>query len=135
MDELSKLMAKKKDAPEMSPEEIQAKLEVVKELMAMAQEAMGDGVKRGLDDMHASKVSVMAPDKEGLEEGLEKASDLVAGAPDEMMVGEADEESQVPESEDESREDMEAGDLESGEAEMSDDEDEDKPKKRGLFDL
>jgi hypothetical protein len=53
-------------------------------LMHMRKLAM-DHMKGGLDDMMTKKVSVMAPDEEGLEDGLQKAHDLAAsGALDKM---------------------------------------------------
>lgn len=110
MDELFSKLSKK-GSSDMSPEAKQAKMEVIMELMEMARELMGSGVKSGLDEMQ--KVSVMAPDAEGLEEGLEVAEDLVgeegalAEAADEVaasappMVSAED----VPEKEDEEDED------------------------------
>lgn len=90
MDELFSKLSKK-GSEDMSPEAKQAKMEVIMELMEMARELMGSGVKSGLDEMQ--KVSVMAPDAEGLEEGLEVAEDLVssedalAEAADEVAAG------------------------------------------------
>ena len=88
MDELSKLMSKKPSV-KMSPEEIQAKMETVMELLTMAQEAMGGSVKSGMDELMAPKevssVEVSAADPESLEEGLETAQDLVSGDDEEML--------------------------------------------------
>lgn len=98
MEELMKMLAKKKD-DKMSPDEVQAKMDVIKELLGMADEHMGSKVKSGLDDMQ--KVSVMAPDSESLEAGLDKAQDLVGAMPeDEDDEENADEKdaSEVPES-------------------------------------
>lgn len=76
MDELKKMMAKKAGkSEEMDQTAIEAKLDVIKELMEMAHAAMAGKVKGGLDEMH--KVTVAAPDAEGLEEGLEMAEDVV----------------------------------------------------------
>lgn len=75
MKDLEKMLMSKKDKGEMSKEDIQAKMDVLMELMQMAREAMGSKVKSGMDEMN--KVSVMAPDKEGLEEGLDKAKELM----------------------------------------------------------
>lgn len=86
MDEISKLMGKKPKT-KMSPEEIQAKMETVMELLTMAQEAMGDQVKGGMQEMmkpEVASVEVSAADPEDLEEGLETAQDLVAGDDEEM---------------------------------------------------
>lgn len=81
MDDLKKMMMKKADkAPEMDQAAIEAKLDVIKELMQMAQATMAGKVKGGLDEMH--KVTVMAPDQEGLAEGLDKAEDVVDEAPE-----------------------------------------------------
>ncbi len=78
IDALKQMMAKKK-SPEgkMSEDEITAKMDVIKELLDMAQKAMGDGVKGEMDSL--KKVSVMAPDDESLSEGLDLAKDLTAG--------------------------------------------------------
>lgn len=126
MDELKQMMmAKKKMSPDgkMSEDEIQAKMDVIKELLDMAQQAMGHDVKGGMDEMH--KVSVMAPDAHGLEQGLDMAKDVAAeaeGSPGEEASespekekmedmlgtdaeGSADEESKEPKDEEES-EDM-----------------------------
>lgn len=75
MKDLEKILMKKKESGKLSDEEAQAKMDVLQELMEMAHQAMGSKVKNGMDEM--KKVSVMAPDKEGLEEGLEKAQELV----------------------------------------------------------
>ena len=80
MDELKKMMAKKKHDGEMSAEEQQAKMDVIMELMEMAQGEMGSRVKSGMDDM--KKVTVAAPDSESLEEGLEAAQDVVGELPE-----------------------------------------------------
>ena len=54
-------------------------------LMHMRKMAM-DHMKGGLDDHMMKKVSVLAPDTEGLEDGLQKAHDLAAsGALDKMQ--------------------------------------------------
>jgi hypothetical protein len=50
---------------------MEAKMEALKELREMASKAMSDD----MDELQ--KVSVMAPDKEGLEEGLEKAREML----------------------------------------------------------
>ena len=84
----------------MSKESIQAKLDVISELMEEIQEAMGGEVKGGLEEMLASKmpsepmlgggkdlkkVTVAAPDEEGLKKGLEMAKDM---APEMSKMGE-----------------------------------------------
>lgn len=50
-----------------------AKLKVLKELRSMASGMMGDDVKDGM----MKKVSVAAPNKEGLKKGLETAQEMV----------------------------------------------------------
>lgn len=63
----------------------QAKIDVLKELMQMAKEAMRDKTKSGMDEMRsAQKVTVAAPDKESLLMGLEKAEDVLEGEMPEM---------------------------------------------------
>lgn len=97
MEELMKMLAKKKNSEgKMSDEEIQAKMDVIKELLEMADGEMGHRVKSGMDSMN--KITVAAPDAESLEAGLEKAQDLIEKS--------EDEESEVPES-------MESDDSES----------------------
>jgi hypothetical protein len=80
MKDLEKMLMSKKDKGEMSEQEMQAKMEVLQELLQMAQEAMGSKVKGGLDEMQ--KVSVMAPDKESLTKGLDLAKEVAAEAPE-----------------------------------------------------
>lgn len=84
-----KMLAAKKGTTDgkMNPDEMSAKLDVIKELLNMAHGAMGSKVKGGMDEMH--KVSVMAPDQKGLHQGLDLASALAAGGgadenPDDM---------------------------------------------------
>lgn len=95
---LAKLMAKKKGA-EMSPIEKEAKMGVVGDLRKMASDAMGDRLK-GLQ-----KVTVAAPDKSGLSEGLEKAQEMIGDGsqmPDEeSMDHESEESPEMEASEDE----------------------------------
>lgn len=83
MKDLEKMLMSKKDKSKMSDQEVQAKMDVLMELMEMAKDALGSKVKSGMDEMQ--KVSVSAPDKESLEEGLEKAQELVEKSPDMMM--------------------------------------------------
>lgn len=65
------MLMQKKDKSSMSKEEIQAKMEVLQELMDMCKDKMGQSVKSGMDEMN--KVTVAAPDKESLAMGLDKA--------------------------------------------------------------
>ncbi len=72
IDELKKALGPKKA---IDPMEKQAKLSALKGM----KKAAGDVISSGYDDMN--KVTVAAPDKAGLEKGLEKAEDLLDGAP------------------------------------------------------
>lgn len=80
MKDLEKLMSKAGKS-EMSDDAKKAKMEVIMELMEMAKEMMAEGVHKGMSEMKAPKgvkeVSVMAPDQEGLEEGLDMAKEIV----------------------------------------------------------
>lgn len=98
--DLEKMMMKKKDSGKMDDQAKQAKMEVLQELMQMCQEAMGNNVKSGMDEM--KKVSVMAPDKESLLEGLEKAEEVVESPMMEKMeeMSEEKDEEKKEESED-----------------------------------
>lgn len=69
---------------ELSKEMIQAKKEMLMELLGVSEEALKKRVKDGLDGARAMKVSVMAKDKEGLKEGLEKAEEVLEGEMPEM---------------------------------------------------
>lgn len=79
MKELEKLLAKK--GPKMDDKEVQAKMDVIKELLSMAHSAMGSKVKGDMDGLQ--KVSVMAPDKESLADGLDLAQELTESPEDE----------------------------------------------------
>lgn len=68
------MLMQKKDKSSMSKEEIQAKMEVLQELMDMCKDKMGQSVKSGMDEMN--KVTVAAPDKESLAMGLDKAKEI-----------------------------------------------------------
>lgn len=80
MKDLEKLMSKSGKS-EMSEDAKKAKMEVIMELMEMAKEMMADGVHKGMTEIKSPKeikeVSVMAPDQESLEEGLDVAKDIV----------------------------------------------------------
>jgi hypothetical protein len=74
MDKIKSLLARKlKEGKKVKPEEMGAKKSVLQELRADMAEKMGSKLG-GL-----KKVSVAAPDSEGLKKGLEKAEDLVEG--------------------------------------------------------
>lgn len=79
MKDISKLLAGESSAPsKLSPQEIQAKLDVIRELMEEMAEAMGGHVKSGLDELGAlKKVTVAAPDEESLEAGLDVAKEVL----------------------------------------------------------
>lgn len=57
-----------------------AKMKVLNELRSSMSDMMGNKMKSGMDGIQ--KVSVMAPNKEGLEKGLNKAEEIVATAPE-----------------------------------------------------
>lgn len=83
MKDLEKMMAKAggKSDEKMSDQAIQAKMDVLQELMDMCKEQMSSNVKSGMDEM--KKVTVMAPDEESLTEGLEVAKDITEEMPSE----------------------------------------------------
>lgn len=73
MDDKFKKLMSAKSGKKMHPLDKKAKLAAITDLHEQAKKAMGEklsGIK---------KVSVMADDKEGLEEGLEKAKELLEG--------------------------------------------------------
>lgn len=80
-DKLKKIMQKKRD---LSDNERDAKMDVVKQLRDMASSAMGDKID-GL-----RKVSVTSNSPEGLEEGLNKAREVVSGKELEQMKDHAE---------------------------------------------
>lgn len=90
MKDLEKMLMKKKSSGEMSKEEIQAKMEVLQELMEMCQQKMGSDVKNGMDEMQ--KVTVAAPDQESLLEGLEKAHEIAENPAVEALAETSDKE-------------------------------------------
>lgn len=71
--------AKKSVGEEMSPEHLKALRDVLDELIAMSSEEAGKQVKSGMEGLQ--KVTVAAPNKEGLEKGLEKAQEVVDEVP------------------------------------------------------
>lgn len=87
MKDLKDMLMPKKEDSKMSERDIKIKSDILKEIMQFAQDKMGEHVKSGMDDMQ--KVSVMAPDAQGLKMGLEKAQAIL---PDDEM-SEKDEES------------------------------------------
>lgn len=59
---------------EMNKMDIQAKMDVLKELYEMCSEKLGDKVEGGLKGLKS--VTVAAPDSESLHEGLEMAQEM-----------------------------------------------------------
>lgn len=96
MKSMEKLLMKKKDnsedGPPMDGSEMQAKMDVLHELMELAQNEMGDRLKSGMDE-HMQKVSVMSPNKEGMAEGLKKAEEMVSSSPEMMSSDDHDDDS------------------------------------------
>lgn len=71
---LAKLLEKKKrEGKMMSPMEADAKMSMLQAL----KDEMGDGMKDDLMAHKMNKVEIAAPDKEGLEEGLDTAKDVI----------------------------------------------------------
>lgn len=70
MKELMRSMSQKKESS-LSDNETKAKMDVLKELLAMASKSAGDEVIDGL-----RKVTVASPTTEGLEAGLDKAKHM-----------------------------------------------------------
>ena len=100
MKNLEQMLMQKKDKSEMSPEEVQAKMDVLQELMDMCKEKMGQSVKSGMDEMN--KVTVAAPDKESLAMGLDKAKEIAEDPKMAEMMEKPSEEPAEEESEDSS---------------------------------
>lgn len=112
---LKKIMERKGNKKPLSPVEKDAKMSVVEEMRKMAQEAMGDKLK-GL-----KKVTVASNDPEGLEEGLDKAKDLIGEMPKEDEEGSEDEMSELsPEDAHKAEEEMSMSDDDS-DSDMSED--------------
>lgn len=80
-DKLMKMMAKKKESGDMSEPEKKAKMSVLEELQKMATEAMGEKL-HGM-----KKVQVAGSSDEALEEGLDKAKELIGGEEEESEEG------------------------------------------------
>lgn len=88
MEELSSSGKPKK----MDEKSIQAKMDMLMELLGVSEEMLKGKSKMGLDEAKAMKVAVMAKDKEGLKQGLEKAEDILEGEMPEMEESEEMEE-------------------------------------------
>lgn len=83
----------------MSPNEIKAKMSVLEELMNMASGAEGDDLEGHFKGLQ--KVTIAAPDKKGLAEGLDKAEDMMSSPDDEEMHESLNEDMKDMNSEDE----------------------------------
>lgn len=120
MSELERMLSNKsKSGEEMSEEQLQVKMEMLKELMDHAKKGMGDRVLGGLEGL--KKVTVASPSQEGLEEGLEKAQELLQSKESPLMEEESEEE--MEESSDPSPAEMESKEKEGPKAEEEDEED------------
>lgn len=101
IDKLEKLLSKKHKAGKMlGDDEKKAKMDVIGCMRDMAAKAMGDKVS-GL-----KKVTVAAPDKEGLEKGLDKAKELLDSKEAEEPKSEEMDSEESPEEEASEVEDM-----------------------------
>lgn len=78
-------MMDEKRPSKMSANDLQAKKDVLMELLGMADEAMRGKSAKGMDELKGMKVSVMAKDPESMKKGLEKAEDLVKDRQDMEM--------------------------------------------------
>ena len=100
MKQMMEMLSKKDESKEMSQEDIQAKMDVLQELLEFASKHAGDDIVGKL-----KKVTVAAPSEQGLKEGLVKAQDMVEDMPEEdemspmdmMMASKEDEESEEEE--------------------------------------
>lgn len=77
MDDIKKMLGKKKDLDPMKKE---AKLSALKGLRNEMSDMMKDGIAGKLN-----KVTVAAPDKKSLEMGLDKAKDLLGAKPEDEL--------------------------------------------------
>lgn len=96
--DLKELLGKKKA---LDPDMKDTKMRVLKDMRKVASDAMSDGLKGAM-----TKATVVAKDKEGLEEGLDKAKELVASeetpeleATEEMLGEDLDGDQEMGESE------------------------------------
>ncbi len=130
MKDLEKMLMSKQGpeaSDESDPRVAKAKMDVLQELLQMAQEQMGAKVKGDMDGLQ--KVTVAAPDAEHLAEGLDKAKEVV-GSP---LMKEISEDADMPvHDEDQEEEQHEKMSLPEAKDKMSFD---DKPKKRKLFSM
>ena len=85
------LMKKLMQAEAMPKQEKSGKLAALKELIKQMDEIMSSDMDSPMEDSsmpEMQKVSIMAPDKEGLKQGLEKAEDILEGEMPEMEESE-----------------------------------------------
>ena len=91
-DKMIKELKAKKGMKELSPMEKEVKMDLTKEMGGVAKDALRNQVK-GL-----KKVTVASDSPEGLEEGLDKAKEIVESKEDESMEDESLEEPEMEES-------------------------------------
>jgi hypothetical protein len=89
---MKEMMEEMNPSKKMGKEDMSAKVDVLKELLQMAESELKGRSKMGLDGARAMKVSVMAKDKESLKEGLEKAEDVLESEMPEEMSDESEDE-------------------------------------------
>lgn len=77
-DMMKKLLEKKKSKGMLSDEESSAKMSVLKNLRGQSNDSLSEKLKG------AKKVSVMSDSQEGLEEGLDKAKEILHSKPTEL---------------------------------------------------
>jgi hypothetical protein len=98
MKEMMEEMMSSGKPKQMDEKAIQAKKEMLMELLGLADSEIKGRSKSGLDEARAMKVSVMAKDKEGLKEGLEKAEEVLESQmPEEMEEGSEEESEEMEE--------------------------------------
>jgi hypothetical protein len=106
MDEMMQMMDDKKSV-KMSEKDVQAKKDILKELLAECDAELQGRAKRGLDSVKGMKVSVMAENPKDLKEGLETAEELteeMSEEPTEEATQEAAEEMSAESKEEEQEE-------------------------------
>lgn len=81
MEQLKKLMEKRMEKePPMDENRRQAKMNALRALHSDMKGMLGDGLDGHMEGL--KKVSVEAPNKENLEEGLDKAKDMLSAMPE-----------------------------------------------------
>lgn len=138
MKDLEKMLMKLKDKKEgdIDPREMQAKEDVLQELLNMAHEAMGSKLKNGMDEMQ--KVTVAAKDPEALQEGLAKAQEMVGEMPEshELTDDESEETKEEQQEEEQDEPSMFAKKSKMDpEPSASPADEEEKPKRKKLFSM